>query len=189
MKSLSTNMCVTRFGHVPDAVAKKPVDVVLGDHHGWGGIAAFQELGRLCEIFGWGLSQHSNNHAGLTMAAMTHVGAVVPQLTIASDTHYVWLPEGSDIIEGPNLAIRNGRIRVPEGPGLGVTLDRHKLARAHETYRKCGMRDRDDGRRRITARRAPADRRPGASRRWGSRALPPRDRPARARSSRGRCRP
>jgi glucarate dehydratase len=141
---MSTNMCVTRFGHVPDAVAKKPVDVVLGDHHGWGGIAAFQELGRLCEIFGWGLSQHSNNHAGLTMAAMTHVGAVVPQLTIASDTHYVWLPEGSDIIEGPNLAIRNGRIRVPEGPGLGVTLDRDKLARAHETYRKCGMRDRDD---------------------------------------------
>jgi glucarate dehydratase len=34
---------------------------------------------------------------------------------------------------------------VPPGPGLGVTLDQDKLARAHETYFKCGMRGRDDG--------------------------------------------
>ena len=32
---------------------------------------------------------------------------------------------------------------VPAGPGLGVTLDRDKLARAHEVYQKCGMRGRD----------------------------------------------
>jgi glucarate dehydratase len=141
---MSTNMCVTRFEHVPSAVELKPVDVVLGDHHGWGGIPAFQELGRICEIFGWGLSQHSNNHAGVTMAAMTHVGAVVPQLTWAGDTHYVWLIEGADVIQGPNIPIRNGQVAVPNGPGVGVDLDPDKLARAHEVYRKCGMRERND---------------------------------------------
>lgn len=141
---MSTNMCVTRLEHIAEAIKVEPVDVVLGDHHGWGGITAFQTLGDMAEQLGWGLSQHSNNHGGLTMAAMIHVGAVVPQLTYASDTHYVWLPEGADIITGPNLPIREGKMSVPSGVGLGVELDRDKLARAHEIYQKCGMRDRDD---------------------------------------------
>jgi glucarate dehydratase len=141
---MSTNMCVTRFEHVREAARLQPVDVVLADHHGWGGIPACQELGRLCEALGWSVSQHSNNHAGLTMAAMIHVGAVVPQLTVASDTHYPWLPENADLLQGPKLPIRGGRMRVPDGPGLGVRLDPDKLARANEIYRKSGMRDRDD---------------------------------------------
>jgi glucarate dehydratase len=78
------------------------------------------------------------------MAAMIHVGAVTPQLTIASDTHYIWLVEGADIIEGPNLPIVDGHMLVPNGPGLGVTIDRDRLTKAHETYTKCGMRRRDD---------------------------------------------
>jgi glucarate dehydratase len=141
---MSTNSCVTRFAHIPEAVRTEPIDVVLGDHHGWGGITAFQTLGTMTDALGWRLSQHSNNHAGITMAAMIHVGAVTPQLTVASDTHYVWLVEGADIIEGSNLPIVDGHMAVPKGPGLGVTLDRDRLARAHETYIKCGMRRRDD---------------------------------------------
>ncbi len=142
--TMSTNMCVTRFEHIRDAVRLQPVDVVLADHHYWGGIPACQELGRACETLGWRLSQHSNNHAGITMAAMIAVAAVTPQLTIASDTHYPWLPPNADIIQGPKLEIRNGHMQVPGGAGVGVDLDRDKLARAHETYRKCGMRQRDD---------------------------------------------
>jgi glucarate dehydratase len=34
---------------------------------------------------------------------------------------------------------------VPEGPGLDVRPDPDKVARAHEVYRKSGMRRRDDG--------------------------------------------
>lgn len=142
--TMSTNMCVTRFEHVPQAMKLEPVDVVLGDHHGWGGMAAFQELGRLCGTFGWQMSQHSNNHAGITMAAMIHAGAATPQLSLASDTHYVWLPEDSDLIAGGKLPIRNGKMNVPAAPGLGVELDRDRLARAHEVYRKSGMTRRDD---------------------------------------------
>ncbi|MFN4257801.1 MAG: enolase C-terminal domain-like protein [Gemmataceae bacterium] len=141
---MSTNMCVTRFEHVPDAVRLQPVDFVLCDHHGWGGIPACQELGRICETFGWVMSQHSNNHAGITMAAMIHVGAICPSLTAASDTHYVWLIDSADIITGGKLPIRDGKMKVPTAPGLGVELDLDQLARAHETYRKCGMRERDD---------------------------------------------
>lgn len=142
--SMSTNMCVTRFEHIPEALQLKPVDVVLADHHYWGGFAGCIELARMADVAGWKLSQHSNNHAGVTMAAMIHLAATIPQLTLASDTHYPWLPEEFDILQGPKLAIRDGKMSIPAGPGLGVAVDSDKLARAHEVYRKCGMRQRDD---------------------------------------------
>ena len=140
----STNSCVTQFQHIPSAVRTQPIDIVLGDHHGWGGVTAFQALGTIAKTLGWGLSQHSNNHAGITMAGMILAGAITPELTYASDTHYVWLPDDADIIEGKKLEITNGRMQVPQGFGLGVSLDQDKLAKAHATYQRCGMRERDD---------------------------------------------
>jgi glucarate dehydratase len=142
---MSTNMCVTSFDHIPRALQLHPIDVLLCDHHYFGGFAGCLALGPICRAAGWSMSQHSNSHAGITMAAMIHLGASVPQLGLASDTHYPWLVEDTDIIEGPKLSIREGRMQIPAGPGLGVTLDRDKLARAAEVYRKCGMRKRDDG--------------------------------------------
>jgi glucarate dehydratase len=141
---MSTNSCVVSFRDIPPAIRTQPVDVVLADHHYWGGMPASLALGRIARTLGWKLSQHSNNHAGVTMAAMIHLAATVPELTIASDTHYVWLVDDADIIAGGKLPIVGGRMKVPAGAGLGVELDRDKLAAAHETYRKCGMRDRDD---------------------------------------------
>jgi glucarate dehydratase len=141
---MSTNMCVVEFDDIPPAIPRKCVDVVLADHHYWGGITACQSLGTIARTLGWQLSQHSNNHSGVSMAAMIHVAALIPELTVASDTHYPWLIDSADIIAGGKLPIRNGRMSIPAGPGLGVELDRDKLARAHETYTKCGMKDRND---------------------------------------------
>ena len=141
---MSTNSCVVSFDDIPPAAKNEPVDVVLADHHYWGGIPACLALGKLAPAFGWMLSQHSNNHAGVTMAAMIHLAATIPQLTVASDTHYPWLVDSADIVAGGKLPIASGRMKIPVGPGLGVELDRDKLAHAHETYEKCGMRDRDD---------------------------------------------
>jgi glucarate dehydratase len=46
------------------------------------------------------------------------------------------------------MRYENGAIRVPDAPGLGITLDRDKLARYHELYRELGgyPYDRDPGR-------------------------------------------
>ncbi len=140
----STNMCVTQFEHIPAALELHPVDVVLCDHHYWGGMAGCLALGPISDAAGWQLSQHSNSHSGLTMAAMIHLAASLPQLTLASDTHYPWLVEKADIIVGGKLPIRDGRMQIPQSPGLGVDLDRDQLSRAHETYRRSGMMQRDD---------------------------------------------
>ena len=90
------------------------------------------------------MSQHSKNHSGVMMAAMIQLVASIPELTLASDTRYPWLVEATDIIEGPKLSIKEGRMAVPSAPGLGVTLDQDKLARAAEWNVKCGMTGPDD---------------------------------------------
>lgn len=141
---LATNSCVSRWQHVEPATRTKPIDIVLGDIYWFGGLTGLLTLGTVAENLGWGLSYHSNNHAGITMAAMIHALASTPQLAYAADTHYVWLPEGSDLIEGEPLPLRNGKMTIPPSPGLGVTLDQDKLARAAEAYQKSGMRNRCD---------------------------------------------
>ena len=112
---MSTNMCVTRFAHIPEALKLKPIDVLLCDHHYFGGFAGCQALGPICQAAGWTMSQHSNNHAGITMAAMIHLAASIPELTLASDTHYPGWSKATDIIEGPKLTIQGGTMAVPPG--------------------------------------------------------------------------
>jgi glucarate dehydratase len=77
---------------------------------------------------------------------MLHLGAVVPNLSFAADAHYHHLVD--DIIEGGKLRYENGAIRVPDGPGLGVKLDRAKLAHYEALYRELGNYpyDQDPGR-------------------------------------------
>ena len=133
---LSTNMCVTRFEHVPQAFRARSIQVVLGDHHGWGGLTAFRHLGVLCKTLGWGLSQHSNSHLGISFAAMIHAGAAFPNLTYASDTHYPW-NAASDVVRETDLfRFRDGCIDLWDSPGLGVTIDEDRLDAAADAYER-----------------------------------------------------
>lgn len=140
---LATNMVVTDFAEFRrNADMGCPVKIVLSDHHYWGGLRATQQLSRLCSTFDLGLSMHSNSHLGISLVAMTHLCASLPLLTYACDTHYPWQDE--EVVEGGRLRFEDGSLRVPTGPGLGVTLDRTALARLHDNYLHCGIRNRDD---------------------------------------------
>ena len=139
---LSTNMIVTVFEHITPAVRARAVDVILCDHHYWGGLVACMELAAVCRTLGLGISMHSNSHLGISMAAMTHLGAAIPELIYACDTHYPWNPE--DLIAGGKLGFEDGCQKVPSGPGLGVELDREALGRLHEQYNKSRQESRDD---------------------------------------------
>lgn len=139
---LSTNMVLTQFNHFPEAVRAGAVQVVLGDHHGWGGLRAFQHLGVVCDAFKIGLSQHSNNHLGISMAAMVHVAAAIPNLIYASDSHYPWTTK--DVIKGPMLQFKDGAMEVPQGPGLGVEIDEDKLQELAELFANRRTQARDD---------------------------------------------
>jgi glucarate dehydratase len=135
---LSTNMCVTAFEHIPLAFRARAVQVVLGDHHGWGGLTAFRHLGVICKTLGWGVSQHSNSHLGISFAAMIHAAAAIPNLLYASDTHYPWNAASDVVRETDHFRFHEGKIDLWDAPGLGVTVDPDKLAAAHEAYTNRG---------------------------------------------------
>lgn len=140
---LATNMCVTTFAEIQEAFTKGAVQVLLSDHHYWGGLRNTQQLAAVCRTFGVGVSMHSNTHLGISLAAMTHVAATVPNLHHACDSHYPWQSE--DVLT-ERLTFDGGRVAVPEAPGLGVELDRERLAFLHRRWLDDDgtLRDRDD---------------------------------------------
>ncbi|MBC7829333.1 MAG: glucarate dehydratase [Chitinophagaceae bacterium] len=139
---LATNMCTTSFEEIPDSISFGSEDIILSDHHFWGGLRSSMELTRICQTFGRGLSMHSNSHVGISLAAMVHLGAAIPDFKYALDTHYPW--QSDEVIAGGRLKFKDGSVEVPKGPGLGVELDREALARLHQNYLKCGLTKRDD---------------------------------------------
>lgn len=143
---LATNMVVTDFDEFRRSVALNSVQIVLADHHYWGGLRDTQALARMCDTFGLGLSMHSNSHLGISLMAMTHVAASVPNLTYACDTHYPWQEEDEEVIKGGKLPIRNGCVSITRAPGLGVELDQDQLAKLHEQFLSIDIRSRDDAR-------------------------------------------
>lgn len=141
---LATNMVVTDFEEFRRSVALNSVQIVLADHHYWGGLRDTQQLARMCEVFGLGVSMHSNSHLGISLMAMSHVAAAVPNLSYACDTHYPWQEPDEEVIVGGKIPIVDGCVRIGDAPGLGVELDRAQLARLHELYLSIDIRQRDD---------------------------------------------
>ncbi|MGM0928201.1 MAG: glucarate dehydratase family protein [Actinomycetota bacterium] len=141
---LATNMCVVSFNDLPPAVAAEAVDVVLSDHHFWGGLRRSQTLAGIAETFGLGLSMHSNSHLGISLAAMVHLASATPNLDYACDTHWPWKHADEDIVLPGALAFRNGAVAVPTAPGLGVELDPEAMERLHRQYLASGITERDD---------------------------------------------
>ena len=141
---LASNVSVTGFVHLPEAIATDAVQIVLCDPHYWGGVREIQHLSKVCHTFGLGLSMHSNSHLGLSLMAMAHAAAAAPHLTYACDTHYPWQTKEDEVVAGGRIPIVDGKVRIPDKPGLGVELDYDQLARGRERYARLPYRKRDD---------------------------------------------
>lgn len=133
---LATNTVVVNFEQLAANVLNRAVDVILLDTTFWGGIRACIKAAGVCETFQLGVAVHSSGELGIQLATMLHLGAVVPNLSFAADAHYHHLAD--DIIEGGKFLYQGGTIAVPETPGLGVRLNRDKLAQYAELYRELG---------------------------------------------------
>ena len=141
---LATNVAVTCFEDLPDAIKEDAAQIILCDHHYWGGMRQVQHLAKLCQTFGLGVSMHSNNHLGISLMGMAHVAAASAHLTYACDTHYPWQTEEDEVVTGGRVPIVEGCVEITDKPGLGVELDYDQLARGRERYEKCPYRKRDD---------------------------------------------
>ncbi|HZJ47399.1 MAG TPA: enolase C-terminal domain-like protein [Pyrinomonadaceae bacterium] len=133
---LATNTVVVNFEQLAANVLDTAVDVILLDTTFWGGIRPCVKAASICETFQLGVAVHSSGELGIQLATMLHLGAVIPNLSFAADAHYHHLLD--DVIDGGKLIYKDGKIAVPHGPGLGVKLDRDKLAEFSELYKRLG---------------------------------------------------
>lgn len=136
--TLASNMSVFAFEDLVPTVKLNVIDVILLDPHWYGGITRARLAGQICEAMGVDVGMHSGAEFGISQAAALHLAATLPNLTLAADSHYHHLTD--DIIEGGKMAYQpGGKMAVPTGPGLGVRLDRDRLAKYHELSRKQQM--------------------------------------------------
>lgn len=133
---LATNTIIVNFEQLATNVLDTAVDVILLDTTFWGGIRNCVKAATVCETFQLGVAVHSSGELGIQLSTMLHLGAVIPNLSFAADAHYHHLTD--DIIEGGKFEYKNGKIAVPDAPGLGIKLNRDKLNEYAELYKRLG---------------------------------------------------
>jgi L-alanine-DL-glutamate epimerase-like enolase superfamily enzyme len=123
---LALNESVTTLEISMQILQLGAADVLLPDTYQCGGILPVKKVAAMCEGAKVPCVFHCSHDLGLKTAAMLHVVASTPAFTLANDCTYYGLED--DIIT-PLFTIEKGHMAVPEGPGLGVTVDEAKLAR------------------------------------------------------------
>ncbi|RRZ97123.1 enolase C-terminal domain-like protein [Erwinia sp. 198] len=130
---VATNMIATNWREMNHAVMLNAVDIPLADPHFWT-LSGAVRVAQLCDDWGLTWGCHSNNHFDISLAMFTHVGAAAPGKPTAIDTHWIW-QEGDQRLTKEPLQIRNGKIAVPDAPGLGIELDWAQIEKAHALYK------------------------------------------------------
>ncbi|RUP25259.1 MAG: glucarate dehydratase [Curvibacter sp.] len=137
----ATNMIATDWRQLSHALALQSVDIPLADPHFWT-MAGSVRVAQTCRDWGLTWGSHSNNHFDVSLAMFTHVGAAAPGKVTAIDTHWIW-QDGQRLTRDP-LQIVDGKVQVPQKPGLGVELDMVEVEKAHQLYLQHGLGSRDD---------------------------------------------
>ena len=113
----------------------RAVDVVQPDVCYLGGINRTLKVAKMAEAAGLPVTPHSANLSLVTvftlhlMGALPNAGPYV-EFSIEGLDYYPW-QEG---LFSPAFQIEAGRVRIPDGPGWGIEVNRDWLAQA--TYRK-----------------------------------------------------
>jgi L-Ala-D/L-Glu epimerase len=123
---IAINMAVTDAASAREVLRQRAADLLMPDTDAAGSIHEVCAVAAAAAVAGVPCLMHCAHDLGLKTAAMLHVAAAVPNWSPGSDTTYHGL---ADDILTDRFVIRSGRLPVPRGSGLGVTVDRAKLAR------------------------------------------------------------
>lgn len=122
--SVATNMWVVEHAQLAPAFRRGAVDVILADIFNWGGVDEWCRMARAAPVFGMKPALHSIFETGIATVANLHLASAMPHIDHANDSGLHFL--AADVLaDAPPIA--EGRMRLPSGPGLGVTLDRAQL--------------------------------------------------------------
>ena len=126
-----TTRLSTHCADVPIVASLRAADNIVFDLPSEGGLDSAREAAETAEALGLGFWMRSTGELGIGTAAILHLAAGTRSCLHAHQT-VLHLLDG-DILAQP-LRFREGCVDVPEGPGLGVELDRDRVeayARRH----------------------------------------------------------
>ena len=140
-KALRQHSAIPFSSHTPDirrAVTFGVPDSFVVNFAVLGGIARTVRFIGACEAMGVGFWCYSGD-AGIATAAYLHICAAMPWITEPSQSLFRW--QVADVIDNGPFRQQNNVVRVPDGPGLGVTLDRSSLETLHRDFVQNGPLD------------------------------------------------
>ncbi|MBA8881246.1 mandelate racemase/muconate lactonizing enzyme family protein [Phyllobacterium myrsinacearum] len=120
------------------AMELKVPDAIVGNPTVHGGIGRFIRFLGACEHAGIDFWCYSGD-SGVGSAAYLHLCAAFGW--IREPNQSLFRMQTTDVIEGGPFSPRRNVVSVPEGPGLGVTLDRDRLAACHRDYVENGSKN------------------------------------------------
>jgi len=123
---IALNESVTDPASVIRILRENAADFILPDTHIAGGLQPCIDIGHICAAAGLSCIMHCGHDLGPKTAAMVHVAASGIAYSLPNDSTYYGLAD--DVIT-ERLQILNGKIQVPQRPGLGIEIDRDKLER------------------------------------------------------------
>lgn len=110
-----------------ELLKRRAIDIVQPDIARIGGFTAAKRLGALVHAHNVKYAPHTGFSCGLAQLASLHLAAAVPNL---ARLEWMWIDNPlSQVFEEPLPQPRDGTLRLPTKPGLGLTVDRTRLDR------------------------------------------------------------
>jgi L-alanine-DL-glutamate epimerase-like enolase superfamily enzyme len=109
------------------------MDIAAPDVNKCGGLGEMRKIATVCDLYGVPIASH-NISSPLGTVAGAHLSAAVPNF-LCMEYHsrdVPWWNDFANRVDGDGPILEDGTIEVPEGPGLGVEIDRD-IARRHLT--------------------------------------------------------
>ena len=134
MAKLRRHTSIPFSAHLPDlrlAASLGAPDTLVVNIAALGGIGRTLRFVGAAEQMGIDFWFYSGD-SGIMTAAYLHMAAALHHIREPSQSIFGW--QVLDVIEGGPFRQKNNTVPVPDGPGLGVTLDRDRLAYAHRLF-------------------------------------------------------
>lgn len=132
--AIGADQSVFTLNEVYRAVSGGHAHMVAVGPREMGGLRPMMKAAAIAEAAGMNLCIHSSMTTGITTVAEHHVGRAIANLD--DGNQIMWQLLEDNLLEGPNVAPREGRLALAGKPGLGLRLNRDVVARASERFQK-----------------------------------------------------
>jgi glucarate dehydratase len=124
-RPIASNMVAIEFGHLAPGARRGAPDIVLADLFLWGGVEHYRDMAAAVESLGMQCAIHAFYESGVATAANAHLALGLGLTAHANDQGLDGL--AADVLVPGALEVRDGRIALPPGPGIGVALDEARV--------------------------------------------------------------